>query len=72
MFYNKVSAEKFVSCFNGKCMCDKACPYAYCMIDPDCENLADEVSSLDGVTPCCKKHKNKLQQKFEAFICSRV
>lgn len=72
MFYNQAVAQKFVDCFNAKCMCDTACSYAYCMVDPDCQNLADEVSSLDDCTPCCKKCKKKLQQKFEAFACTRV
>jgi hypothetical protein len=72
MFYNQATAEKFVDCFNAKCFCDRPCGQVHCMINPDCENIAEDVSSLDGVTPACKSCKKKLAQKFEAFACTRV
>lgn len=72
MFYNNIAAEKFVNCFNSKCFCDRPCGRVHCMIESDCMNVADDMSPLDGVTPACQACKKKLQQKFEAFVCSRV
>ncbi len=62
--YNKYYADKFSDCLNGKCYCDRPCPYVTCMIEDDCLNKATEQSRRDGFTPACKSCNDKIINQY--------
>ena len=71
MYFNHHAASKFNDCLNGKCYCDRSCPWVGCMLNDECQNKAQEVSRLDSFTPACECCNRKVGQKFTKFASMR-